>query len=761
MKGLTYRWAVRRRLLVQGIVQGIGFRPWIHQLAAAHGLRGYVCNSSHGVTIEIEGTEADHLAFLRDFVSTRPALAVIDHVQEELLPPAHFKDFQIRESTVHAEAFVLVPSDLATCADCLQELHNPSDRRYRYPFINCTRCGPRYTIIHDIPYDRPLTTMRDFPMCSACEAEYHDPADRRFHAQPNACPQCGPWVELWDRERCLSVREEAIAEACSRLVSGGIVAIKGLGGFHLACVPTHQDAVRKLRERKHRSAKPFAVMARDLSVIESLCQVSEAERAALLSVRRPIVLLAHHTQPLADIVAPGVRALGMMLPYTPLHELLFADASFDLLVMTSANVTEEPLASRNEEVPSRLHGLADFFLIHNRRIHTAVDDSVVRVFEGRERTVRRSRGFAPQPVDLGVPVHDILACGGHLKNVVCLTKEHYAMLSQHIGDLENAETLALFEHTIEHMKSFFRVDPVAVAHDLHPHYLSTRFALALPAVDKVAVQHHHAHIASCMAENHLDGPVIGVAFDGTGYGTDGQIWGGEFLVCDYADFHRQAHFRYVPLAGADTAVRQTWRSALAYLNDAGVESSFLAQQLPVSEFGLVQTMLDRRLNTVLTSSCGRLFDAVAAITGVRLYANYEGQAAMELESLAIGTALPPDEIYPFRVADGEIDFRETVRCLVADRHRPDVAAGRFHNTLAATIVQVCRSIAQSKGVSRVCLSGGTFQNFYLLTRAVAGLRQAGLDVYLHAAVPCNDGGLSLGQAAVANRRLNGRNVARP
>ena len=732
-------------------MQGVGFRPWVHQLARTHGLSGYVLNSTLGVTIEIEGSEAAQLRFLDDFRSHPPPLALIDELYEEILEAAGFTGFEIRESLSAPGEFVLVPPDIATCDDCLADFRDPANRRFGYPFTNFTHCGPRYSIIQDIPYDRRFTTMSEFRMCQACETEYHDPADRRFHAQPNACPDCGPWVELWDHERLLSTRAEAIRETRRLLESGRIVAIKGLGGFHLACLASREEPVRLLRERKRRSDKPFAVMARDLSVAEALSHVGDADRAALTSIRRPVVLMPRRRgSTVADAVAPGIGWLGVMLPYTPLHHLLFDDAGFDALVMTSGNLSEEPIASRNEP---RLYGLADCFLIHNRRIQTRVDDSVVRTFEGRERTLRRSRGYAPHPIDLGIPVRQILACGGELKNVFCLTKEHYAVLSQHIGDMENLETLEAFRETLDHMKRFFRISPVAVAHDLHPHYLSTRFALSLEGVERIGVQHHHAHVASCMAENRLEGKVIGVAFDGTGYGTDGKIWGGEFLVCDYAGFERRTHFRYVPLAGGDTAVRQTWRSGLAYLRDAGVDTGFLAEQVAPEAFGVVQTMLSRGVNTVETSSCGRLFDAVAAITGVRLEANYEGQGAMELEALAVRAALPIAEAYPFELAGGELDFRETIRCIARDRSRPELVSGRFHNTLAHAVTDVCAGIAAEESIQRVCLSGGAFQNFHLLGRTAGLLRKAGIEVYLHSRVPPNDGGLCLGQGAIANRRL--------
>jgi hydrogenase maturation protein HypF len=752
---LRYRWGVRRKLFVQGIVQGVGFRPWIYQLAHGHELRGYVLNSTFGVTIEIEGSDDAQLGFLQAFRSDPPPLAVIDEVREEVLEPVGYAGFEIRESLAGASEFVLVPPDVATCADCLADFRDPANRRFGYPFTNCTNCGPRYSIVRDIPYDRRLTTMAEFTMCAACETEYHDPANRRFHAQPNACPECGPWVELWDHERQLNTRTSAVHETRLKLEAGRIVAIKGLGGFHLACLASDEGVVQGLRERKRRSDKPFAVMVRDLKVAEGLCHVSDADRATLTSVRRPVVLMRRQAGArVAERAAPGIGWLGIMLPYTPLHHLLYDGTNYDALVMTSGNFSEEPIVSRNEEIEPRLHKLADYFLIHNRKIQTRVDDSVVRTFEVRERTLRRSRGFAPQPIDLGMPVKQILACGGELKNVFCLTKEHYAVLSQHIGDMENLETLEAFRETLEHMKRFFRISPEAVAYDLHPGYLSTRFALALDGVEKIGVQHHHAHIASCMAENRLEGKVIGVAFDGTGYGTDGRIWGGEFLACDYSGFERAAHFRYVPLAGGDTAVRQTWRSALAYLNDAGVDAGFLAARVSADAFRVVRTMLAKGINSIETSSCGRLFDAVAAITGVRLEANYEGQGAMEMEALAVRAALPIGEVYPFDLADGELDFRETIRGIARDKGQPELVAGRFHNTLAEAIARVCSRIASENGISRVCLSGGTFQNFYLLARAVELLRKAGLEVYLHSRVPPNDGGLSLGQAVVANWRLS-------
>jgi len=732
-------------------VQGVGFRPWVYQLAQRHRLSGYVFNSTLGVTIEVEGQDEDLDRFESALRSEAPPLAEPGQIRVEHLEPSGYREFTIRDSEDAAGEFVLVPPDIATCADCLADLRDPANRRYRYPFTNCTNCGPRYTIIQEIPYDRPHTTMAGFRQCPDCEREYHDPSDRRFHAQPNACPACGPWVELWDAERMLAQRAGAIEGTRRLLKEGAILAIKGLGGFHLACDAANDAAVGRLRQRKLRSGKPFALMAASLEKIAEFCQLAQEERAALSGTRRPIVLLERRpASRISGAVAPGVPTLGVMLPYTPLHHLLFEGGEFDALVMTSANLSEEPIAYRNEEVAARLHPLADFFLLHNRAIQTRVDDSVVRIFEGRERLLRRSRGYAPRPIELGFAAREVLACGGELKNTFCLTKAHYAILSQHTGDLENLETLEFFEETLAHMKRFFRVEPRAVAHDLHPQYMTTRLALAMRGIEKIGVQHHHAHIAACMAENGLREKVLGVALDGTGYGTDGLIWGGEFLICDFAGFERRFHFRYVPLAGGDTAIRQPWRSALSYLKDAGLDGAPALEAVPGGARRVVEAMLAGRVNTVDTSSCGRLFAAVSAILGVRLETTYEGEAAIELEALAApGIA----DSYPYSVDDGAIDFRETIRAIARDESSREVRSARFHNTVSAAVAETCRRIRARDGLNQVCLSGGTFQNVYLLSRTVQLLREEGFEVYTHAAVPPNDGGLSLGQAAIASRLL--------
>jgi hydrogenase maturation protein HypF len=766
---------IRRQVRVRGIVQGVGFRPFVYNLARELGLTGYVFNSSAGVTVEIEGGEESIQNFLNALRHRPPPLALIAEITVVELEPLGDDDFVIRKSHAEAGEFVLVSPDMATCDACWRDFGDPSNRRFGYPFTNCTNCGPRYTIIQDIPYDRPMTTMASFQMCELCQAEYDDPTNRRFHAQPNACPECGPALAIAASGSAFPPEGDYNPDASAGIIrkarellrEGKIVAVKGLGGFLFACDAQNDTSVNLLRTRKRRSDKPFAMMARDLATVESFCVVSETERAALLSPRRPIVILRrHHDAKISAAVAPGNDTIGVMLPYTPLHYLLFSDSQddppeFTVLVMTSGNISEEPIVTSNEEAWARLQPVADWFVFHNRDIYMRTDDSVVRTLEGRERVLRRSRGYVPHPVDLGIPLNEILACGAELKNTFCLTKGNYAILSQHIGDLENYETLVFFEETLANLKKLFRVEPRAVAYDLHPNYMSSRFALKLPLEQKIGVQHHHAHIASCMAENHLSGKVIGVAFDGTGYGTDAKIWGGEFLVADFAGFERPAHLRYVPMAGGDSAVRQPWRMALSYLRDTFGPGSLppslqFLQSIPEKQVVLVDSMLAHGINSIETSSCGRLFDAVASLTNVRQEVNFEGQAAIELEMIAQSHL---EQRYPFNVDEGEpaqVDMRPMIQNIVQDLARSKPAgyiAARFHNTVAAAIVEVCRGIRKREQLKRVCLSGGTFQNMYLLHRAVEGLQSDGFEVYLHALVPPNDGGISLGQAVIANEAL--------
>lgn len=763
-------------MFVRGVVQGVGFRPFVYNLAQSLDLSGYVLNSSSGVTIEIEGAEPQIDAFTNAVRNNPPPLAQITNIECNGIAPEQQRGFTIRESVAEDQEFVLVSTDVATCGDCLRDFGDPANRRYGYPFTNCTNCGPRYTIVQDIPYDRPKTTMAGFRMCELCQAEYEDPGDRRFHAQPNACPDCGPAVLLVERAarppdaddfRNAQGASLSTFQAVRNLLrEGKLIAIRGLGGFLLACDARNDAAVRLLRQRKRRSEKPFALMVRDLADVESICAVTEVDRAALESPRRPIVIMPRRPDAnLSPAIAPGNQTLGVMLTYTPLHYLLFSDSpeapsEFPALVMTSGNLSEEPIVTSNAEAWQRLDSVADWFLFHNRDIYMRADDSVVRTFEGRERVLRRSRGYVPQPVDLGMELHELLACGAELKNTLCLTKGCYAILSQHIGDLENYETLRFFEETLANLKKLFRVEPRAVAYDLHPNYISTRFALGLPLDRKIGVQHHHAHIASCMAENHLRGKVIGVALNGTGFGTDGKIWGGEFMVADLAGFERRGHLRYVPLPGGDAAVRQPWRMALSYLRDTLgngpiPDSLKFAPQVSEKEKSMVDQMILRRIQTIETSSCGRLFDAVAAMVGLG-QATFEGQAAIALESAALPGI---DESYRFSIDDAEpmqIDMRPAIEALVRDiavGKPAGYVSARFHNTVAQAISEMCLRIRKQEGLNRVCLSGGVFQNTYLLEHSLANLRRDGFEVFIHALVSPNDGGISLGQAVIATELL--------
>lgn len=763
----------RRHIQVRGVVQGVGFRPFVYKLAESFALTGHVFNSSAGVTIEIEGAASALDGFLEELQAHPPSLSELTTVTVREVKPLGSAGFSILQSHEEPGAFALIAPDTGTCDACWHEVGDPLDRRFGYPFTNCTHCGPRYTIIEDIPYDRPFTTMADFAMCEACAAEYDNPNDRRFHAQPNACPVCGPSLALLARGEVLHAGSfsdrnplEMVRRARALLHSGHILAVKGLGGFLLACDASNDAAVAELRRRKRRPAKPFALMARDLSAARALCEISPGAEAILLSARRPIVILPRiSTAPLSGGIAPGNDSVGVMLPYTPLHYLLFSDSpketsAFEALVMTSGNRSEEPIITSNDEALHRLDGVADWFLIHNRRIAMRADDSVVRVFEGRSRVLRRARGYVPQTIDLGKEMGEVLGFGAELKNTFCLTKGHFAILSPHIGDLENYETEQFFKETLARMQHLFKVKAHAVAHDLHPRYRSTQLALASSIQRKFAIQHHHAHIASCMAENHLSGNVIGVAFDGTGYGLDGCIWGGEFLVASLSEFKRCAHLRYVPLPGGDAAVRQPWRMTLSYLRDA------FGSQLPASlrcfdsvseeRLRLVDRMLAKRVQTVDTSSAGRLFDAVAGLLGLAGEVTFEGQGAIALESAA---AHDVAGIYPFELTRSEpisVDLRTTLVAIVEELVRGqsvhDISA-RFHNTLSAVIAEVCTRSRVADGLNRVCLSGGTFQNVYLLHRTVVELRRRGFDVFLHSTVPANDGGISLGQAAIANELL--------
>jgi hydrogenase maturation protein HypF len=751
---------IRRDLRVEGVVQGVGFRPFVYGLATRLGLSGYVGNDVEGVFAAVEGPAADVEQFLHDVERLAPPLAVVERVTFKDAEPTGVETFTIVPSTAEGIRHTLVSADSATCDDCLRELNDPADRRYGYPFVNCTNCGPRFTIVTGVPYDRPLTTMAGFAMCADCAAEYHDPADRRFHAQPVCCPVCGP------RLRLTGGQGDPVAEAARLLRDGSVLGVKGLGGYHLAVVAGNEAAAATLRKRKHREDKPFAVMVADLDQAADLCALDETARALLTSRRRPIVLLPRRPDaPVAESVAPGNRQLGLMLPYTPLHVLLLR-ATGTPIVLTSGNVSDEPIAYDDADAQDRLAGIADAYLTHDRPIHIRTDDSVVRPFRGRATVLRRSRGLAPEPVPLAWPVtRPVLGCGAELKNTFCLAKGRHAFVSHHIGDLENYQTLRSYTEGIDHFRRLFDIEPAVVAHDLHPEYLSTKYAADLDGVDLIGVQHHHAHIASCLADNGEPGPVIGVALDGLGFGTDGTIWGGEFLVADLAGFDRAGHLEPVPLPGGTTAIRQPWRMAAAYL-DAAYDGSppAVLDVIRRNETGWADVVAIARagLNSPLTSSAGRLFDAVSALLGVRDTINYEGQAAIELEQLADPAVT---DAYPARVGGrpvvvhGTDLIRGAADDLLAGVPAPVIAA-RFHNGLKEAVVRACMEIRVG-GPDTVALSGGVFQNVLLLEATVAGLERHGFRVLTHARVPTNDGGISLGQVAVAAHQSAGGAAPRP
>ncbi|MEV0053251.1 carbamoyltransferase HypF [Saccharopolyspora shandongensis] len=750
---------VRKRVRVEGIVQGVGFRPFVYSLATGLGLAGHVGNDVHGVFVEVEGSASDIRRFLDRLREQAPPLAVVARISVADVAAVAETGFRVVDSDSTGSRAALVSSDSATCADCLGEITDPDDRRSAYPFTNCTNCGPRFTIVRDVPYDRPNTTMAGFALCSRCEAEYRDPANRRFHAQPVCCPDCGPRLRLTDSGG-VALRGEPLAEAVASLARGEVLAVKGLGGYHLAVDATNSDAAATLRKRKHREDKPFAVMVASVEQARSLCAIDDAEQAALTSRRRPIVLLDRLPgAPVAPSVAPGNHRLGLMLPYTPLHHLLLRRFPRPI-VLTSGNVSDEPIAYRDDDALARLGDIADAFLTHDRPIHIRTDDSVVRVVGGRTMPIRRSRGHVPEPVTLPWPFpQPVLACGAELKNTFAVAKDEHVFVSHHIGDLENYETLRSFTGGIEHFRRLFDVEPRVVAHDLHPEYLSTKYAAELDGIELIGVQHHHAHIASCLADNGESGPVLGVAFDGTGYGSDGSIWGGEFLVADLTGFRRQGHLEPVPLPGGTTAIKQPWRTAVAYLAESGNLSPDLDVLQRNANWAEVAALSRWDRHAPPTSSAGRLFDAVAAILGVRDLINYEGQAAIELEQLADTTESGE---YPVSVSDGpvlRVRGADLVRSVVADLRAATplpVIAARFHNGLAAAVVNVCGRLRDSTGIGTVALSGGVFQNVLLLQRVTMLLDRNGFRTLLHSQVPPNDGGISLGQAAVAGALCRAR-----
>jgi hydrogenase maturation protein HypF len=773
----------RIKILVKGIVQGVGFRPFIYNLAKSLDLKGYVINSSRGVTVEIEGEKSP--AFIDRLPKEAPPLSQIMSIDVIPMEYHGYQDFQIMESEDEG-SFTLVSSDVSICRDCLNEMLDKNDRRHLYPFINCTNCGPRYTITKSVPYDRPNTTMSIFNMCPECQGEYYNPGDRRFHAQPNACPVCGPQVELIVKSKEVKVKKEKnpIKETIRLLKEGYIVAIKGLGGFHIACDATNEDAVKRLRLKKRKSNKPFGLMAPDIETIRKFCEVSGEEEKVIVSNKRPIVLLKKIENNLPEDISPKNTNIGFMLPYTPLHYLLFyypvdeesrrlkpvaesekLTTNFDALVMTSGNISEEPIVIDNAEAVSKLSDIADAFLVHNRDIFMRVDDSVVRLMSNTASLsfIRRSRGYVPDPVQLHDDGPEVLGCGSDLKNIFTLTKGSFAIPSQHIGDMENYETLQFFEETLKNLKAVYRVKPEALAYDLHPMYLSTQWALRQEDIKKIGIQHHYAHVASVMAEKGLKDKVIGISFDGTGYGTDGNLWGGEILIADIKGFRRAGHFKYIPLPGGERAVKEPWRIAVSYIKAiAGDETSHYLKSIDfIDKYGedRIQDILKiagNRQFSPLSSGAGRLFDAVSALIGLCDRNTFEGEAAIALESIT-----RPDVVddYPVDIKfrdTMEIDFSHTFLRIIDDLQREEdkgIISSRFHNTIVTVIVRVTEKLSSLNSIRDVILCGGVFQNIYLLERTIVNLQSIGMTVHTHDKVPTNDAGISLGQAYIIRERI--------
>ncbi len=753
-----------RKIEIKGVVQGVGFRPFVYRLAKAYGIKGWVLNNAQGVFIHGEGKPESLDLFIKELLVHPPRQALI---KEYKVIPGTFKgfqDFTIVASKDGGEQEVVISPDLAVCPECLQEIKDKNNKRYRYPFTNCTNCGPRFTIIRGVPYDRLRTTMADFPMCPDCEREYHDPLNRRFHAQPNACPQCGPHMSIFTKDREPVSHKDAV----QLLREGNILAVKGLGGYHLVCDALNSQAVKRLRESKKREAKPFAVMAKDLKTVHKYCVLSSEEEKILQSPQAPIVILARRKEKsqksslnLPEALTPGVKTLGVMLPYTPLHLLLFGEG-LELLVMTSGNISSNPLIYKDEEAFTQLKDIADYFLIHNRDIYNRCDDSVVKVINERPQIFRRARGYVPLPVEIPKQT-SLLACGGDLKSTFCITKNGQAFLSQHMGDLDNFNNFQEYVLTVERMQEYLQIKPEAVVVDLHPEYNSRKWGLELgkPVIE---VQHHHAHLASCLADNGLDEKVLGVICDGTGFGTDGNIWGMEFLLGDFSGFKRLAHLEYVPLPGGEQAVKEPLRMAVSFLYSyLGKEDTLRLKDylkpLSLAELKLIIQQLERKINAPLTSSCGRLFDGVSALIGVCTQVVYEGQAAIELEEIAEKgfkgkgySFFIKEDSDVFTISSGPM-WPELLTDLARGVPKEMISA-KFHTTVAEMIVTTCESLKDKLPSPKVALSGGVMQNKLLLEKVFNLLIQKDFEPVVHSQVPANDGGLSLGQAVIGGRYLN-------
>ncbi len=748
----------RLRVYVRGAVQGVGFRPTVHRVATGLGLHGFVTNSTSGVEIEVEGRTDQVDRFVPTLLDQKPPRAIIQGLEFRRLDPVGHKGFEVRETDVRGPATTLILPDIATCADCLRELFDPSDRRCGYPFINCTNCGPRFTIIESLPYDRERTTMARFVMCPDCRSEYENPRDRRFHAQPNACPVCGPQLKLWDPSGgVFATREDALTAATDALRAGRIVAVKGIGGFHLMCDARNDAAVRALRGRKHREEKPFALMFPDLASVRGVCALSALEEQLLSTPEAPIVLLLRRgSATICSSIAPGNPYLGVVLPYAPLHHLLMSALGFPV-VATSGNLTDEPIVTDEHDALDRLGEVADLFLVHDRPIARYADDSIARIVGGRPMLLRRARGYAPLPLARTASREAILAVGAHLKSTFAFSVEGQLVLSHHLGDLETPQALAGFHDVVKRLPGLYGFKPTTIAHDLHPDYASTQFAETLPG-RHVAVQHHAAHVFACMADNELEGEVLGVSWDGTGLGTDGTIWGGEFLRVREGAFRRVAHLRTFPLAGGDSAAREPRRSGLGLLHEMEGDAAFTRPDLAVrlgfepAELSVLRGMFRSGTGVARTSSAGRLFDGVAGLIGLRSRAAFEGQAAMELEFAAMEAE--DEASYPFTFAGEVVDWAPMIQAIETDRTASlpvGRIARRFHNTLAEMIV----AVARREGLPRVCLTGGCFQNVVLAERGIHRLTATGFAPYWHQRVPPNDGGIALGQLVAAGAAPQG------
>ena len=791
----------RLKIYINGIVQGIGFRPFIYNLAKKKNLKGYICNTEKGVEIDVEGRGIDD--FMEEIRENPPPLAKITSIKTKKLKANGYKDFEINESKLESLPTTIISPDISICDDCVRELYDENDPRYLHPFINCTNCGPRYTILEKIPYDRKNTSMKKFPMCEFCKTEYTDVTNRRFHAQPVCCPNCGPKLELFNKKK-QKMSGDTIDNVVDLLKKGKIIAIKGIGGFHLACDATNDQAVRTLRKRKHRDEKPFAIMAFSVEEIKKYAEVSEKEKQVLEDRTKPIVLL-NKIPPNPPLLKGGNRLsnyisinnnyLGVMLPYTPIHYLLFkkdldSKANFAALIMTSANISNEPICIKNDEAFDRLKNIADYFLIHDREIITSNDDSIVSVINNNVVPVRRSRGFSPQPIILNKKLKPILAVGGELKNTVCLTKDNFAIVSQYIGDLENVAANNNLEKTISHLKNIYKIEPEIIAHDLHPNYFSTEYAKqfsltchsdrmssgeraeeslakfrGIPRLPqrlrvgvarddmRIGIQHHHAHIASLMAENNLNEKVIGIALDGTGYGLDGKIWGGEIFSGDLKEFRREFHLEYMPLPGGDSAVKEPWKIGAAYLYKTfgnkifDIDIDFIRKYK--RKIKIIAQMIDKNINVIETSSMGRLFDCISSLSGITERTSYEGQAAMELESFAISKT---KSFYEFRINDKEINVKEIIKQIIRDTLQKKTKyeiSTKFHNTICEILLKAAIILRKKYRINKVLLSGGCFQNRYLTENVVEKLKKDKFDVYTHKLVPPNDGGIALGQMLIA------------